>query len=445
MDELENNALVFGIWVVYLRERMDQGMPLMQPVASKPIPGTAWLEVRTNLGYVYYYSSKTQESVWEKPKEVEEAEKAREAKKKVLLDPAKLQALKRAKAHGAVLAPEYEEVLRQEDSGGKNRGQKAKADDSVAPAGEVEEFDVEFDQEDIVEETHDIQQQNNSGEKNEKEIEAAYETLLEEIGVNGFSLYSQKLKMMQDDARFQAVDPSQRRRLFDSYCKRIGARSTVESGETKQVEKKRRHGDFVSSKSSIDSFMALLQEKVIRSDVYWADIVHTLERDVRFREVETWEGRELFVEHRRQLEKADRARDIAHHRIKENTEEGQRRQTESSRIDAKNNFKALLAEVVRDPLASWESEKDVLQKDPQKRGAHPLLDEATCKTMFEEHVARVYASAKENLVSLFEKQGLPKTLALKEVQGCLDEEDLEEFHETLQKDAWESYISDTAE
>lgn len=435
---------------------MDQGMPAMQPVASRPIAGTAWLEVRTNLGYVYYYSPTTQESVWEKPKEVEEAEKARDAKKKVLLDPAKLQALKRAKAHGAVLAPEYEEMLRQEKGGGENKGGKKKdvkakggGDGVAAPVVEEEEFDVEFDQEDIVEENDvavDQEQEKDVEKKDEKEIEAAYETLLREIGVNGFSLYSQKLKMMQDDARFQAVDPSKRRPLFESYCKKIGADiTTVGSGETTHVEKKPRRGDFVSSRSSIDSFMALLQEKVVHSDIYWDDIAPALAKDDRFREVETWEGRDLFREHRRHLEKADRARDIAHHRMAKDMREGQRRQTESSRLDAQHNFKALLAEVVRNPLASWDSEKDMLQKDPQKRGAHPLLDEATCKRMFDEHVARLYASAKENLISLFEKQGLPKTLTLKEVQGCLDEEDLEEFDETLQRHAWESYTSEGAE
>lgn len=428
---------------------MDQKMPAMQPVASRPIPGTAWLEVRTNLGYVYYYSSTTQESVWEKPKEVEEAEKARDAKKKVLLDPAKLQALKRAKAHGAVLAPEYEEMLRQDKGGGeKKKDGKAKGggDEVATSVAEEDEFDVEFDEEDIAEET-DVgdQEQAKGGEKDEREIEAAYETLLHEIGVNGFSLYSQKLKMMQDDARFQAVDPSKRRSLFESYCKKIGASRTVGAGEMKHVDKKPRRGDFVSSRSSIDSFMALLQEKVVHSDVYWDDIAHVLAKDDRFREVETWEGRELFREHRRQLEKVDRARDIAHHRMAKDMREGQRRQTESSRIDAHNNFKALLAEIVRSPLASWDSEKDMLQKDPQKRGAHPLLDEATCKRMFDEHVARLYTSAKESLTSLFEKQGLPKTLTLKEVQGCLDEEDLEEFDETLQRHAWESYISEGAE
>eukprot|EP00889_Picochlorum_renovo_P003366 jgi/Picre1/30396/NNA_005760.t1 len=391
---------------------MDQGMPAMQPVASRPIAGTAWLEVRTNLGYVYYYSPTTQESVWEKPKEVEEAEKARDAKKKVLLDPAKLQALKRAKAHGA---------------GGKKKDVKAKGG-VAAPVVEEDEFDVEFDQQDIVEK-NDValhqEQEKDVEKKDEKEIEAAYETLLREIGVNGFSLYSQKLKMMQDDARFQAVDPSKRRPLFESYCKKIGADIiTVGSGETTHVEKKPRRGDFVSSRASIDSFMALLQEKVVHSDIYWDDIAPSLAKDDRFREVETWEGRDLMAKDMR---------------------EGQRRQTESSRIDAQNNFKALLAEVVRNPLASWDSEKDMLQKDPQKRGAHPLLDEATCKSMFDEHVARLYASAKENLISLFEKQGLPKTLTLKEVQGCLDEEDLEEFDETLQRHAWESYTSEGAE
>ena len=125
----------------------------MKPVATKPIAGTPWQEVTTDTGHVYWYDGK--EAVWEIPEAVKLAKEGgrdvaavadanddderkdrrgvKRQKPAVVVDAKMMAAMRRAKANGAVLAPEYEALLAEElrakkkdASAGKKKKEKEK-------------------------------------------------------------------------------------------------------------------------------------------------------------------------------------------------------------------------------------------------------------------------------------------------------------------------------
>ncbi|PSC72075.1 pre-mRNA-processing 40C isoform X1 [Micractinium conductrix] len=102
------------------------------PVSSERIAGTEWLEVLCDDGKRYWHNPKSEETTWTVPKQVE-------AKKKMQLDPAKAKMLERARAMGALVAPEFAE-------GGDGAGGAA------AAAAVDEDDDVFFTEDDIVDE-----------------------------------------------------------------------------------------------------------------------------------------------------------------------------------------------------------------------------------------------------------------------------------------------------
>ena len=173
----------------------------------------------------------------------------------------------------------------------------------------------------------------------------------------------------------------------------------------------------------------------------WYDIVHVLEKDDRFREIESEVLRkDLFRNHQRRLGKAEVAKKTADRRLQRDLQAGKERQLSSGRRDARIHYKALLTEMVRDPLATWESEAKALESDPQGRASNSLLDERTAREMFECHVKDLYEFAKKNVQSVFEKNKIPPSSSFAEASAYLADE-LVEYPESLQMDAWASYAA----
>ena len=426
----------------------------LQPVASRPIAGTRWLEVKTNLGYIYYFCQDTQASVWEKPKEVEEAERAEKKKlQQPRIDAKTLQALKRAKANGAKLAPEYEALLASQGSdGGSGEGknkikkkkrsasEKVKNEDDLQKRKKVgesmpEEFDVTFDEGDIVSEEEEGERVGAGDGVSAEQAEMEYRELLGELGIHGFSRFEKELEKMEHDRRFLAVkDPKKRRTLFDEFCAETARMARGKTARTAQAS-------VHDSKDDTDAFKALLQEKVLHSDSSWQDIVHILEKDDRFTSVASEpQKRELFRNHRRVLEKVEYAKRSADRRMAKDIEAAKHRKLQSSKADAVNNFKALLAELVRNPVATWDDELSNLMQDPQNRASNPALDEKVAKNLFESHVISLYNVSKKCVVELYAKNKLPRELTFSEAAQCLSEDfDFSEYPEKIQAEAWIEY------
>lgn len=416
----------------------------MCPVSTRPIAGTSWSEVRTNTGHVYYYCQKTGTSTWEMPEEVKRGgvqgnkQKRRSGVPRVI-DDRMMKAMKRAKAHGATLAPEYEEMLSGKGEGGSK---KQKVEEKNTPVEMTEAFDVTFDEEDIVED--DIVKDRGGYKEHRSDVDTkeGFFSLLAELGIHAFSRFEKELARMQNDTRFIAVeDISKRKAYFEEFCK--GQSVMKKKSKESRVEKKEipiavdRGEDQMKRRK--DAFTALLQEKVLKSTLKWHDILHVLEKDDRFADIESEEQRkDLFYHHKRKLEKAERAKYLADTRMKRDIQAGKERQMDSNRRDACMNYKALLTEMVRDPEALWESEAETLRSDPQGRAS--CIDQKTAKEMFESHVKEMYELHRKRLVDLYGKNGIPPSLSFADASANF-EDDMLEYSESLQRDAWKVYTA----
>lgn len=438
----------------------------VQPVASRPIAGTDWAEVKTNIGSVFWYNQKSGVSTWERPEDVPEKGPA---KPKLVLDPRKLDMLRRAKAAGAKLAPEYEELLKEKEEsvsskGKKDRSKKKSRKKAIANSEqspkEEEEFDVTFTEEDVAA-PKDSPQPNlaiNKGVDKEdpKVVKSRFEELLEEIGVHAFSRYEKELQRMKDDPRFQAVEEKKRRQIFDIYCSKAGIVKMNKATEHKGEEGKESRGrkrsfvadvetedhDEPSTKAAINAFKALLQEKVFHSDTQWRDIKQALSKDDRFDSVKYWEQKELFRDHQRKLEKSEHLRKASQYRMDQDVRAGIERQMQSNRFDAINNFKALLTEMIRNPLAVWSQEKANLESDPQARFDKNHIKDSIAHELFLEHVAHLKASAQQKVISLYQKHKVPTALTFSEVSKTFSEDfNFIEHPEEIQKEAWSMYVN----
>ena len=266
---------------------------------------------------------------------------------------------------------------------------------------------------------------------------------------------------MKDDPRFLAVEEKKRRQIFDVYCSKSGTISlnkatAQERGEGKDSRGRKR--SFVadveaedrdvspdaepSTKAAINAFKALLQEKVLHSDIRWGDIRQALSKDDRFDGVKYWEQKDLFRDHQRKLEKAEHLRRVSERRMAQDVRAGIERQMQSNRFDAINNFKALLTEMIRYPLAVWSQEKANLESDPQSRFDKSLIDDSVAQELFLEHVAHLKASAQQKVISLYRKHKVPAALTFSEVsQTFSDDFDFVEYPEEIQREAWTLYVN----
>jgi transcription elongation regulator 1 len=200
--------------------------------------------------------------------------------------------------------------------------------------------------------------------------------------------------------------------------------------------------DEPSTKAAMNAFKALLQEKVLHSDIRWGDIKQALSKDERFDSVKYWEQKELFRDHQRRLEKAEHLRRVSEHRMAQDVRAGIERQMQSNRFDAINNFKALLTEMIRNPLAVWSQEKANLESDPQSRFDKKLIEDSIAQELFLEHVAHLKASSQEKVISVYRKHKVPAALTFSEVSQTFSEDfDFIEHPEEIQKEAWTMYVN----
>lgn len=421
----------------------------MCPVSTRPILGTSWSEVRTNTGHMYYYCQNSGTSTWEMPEEVKSVVAAPAGTKKRtvpprVVDDRMLQAMKRAKAHGAVLAPEYEAMLSgnaKEIAGTTPKRRKKKKQEREEV---VAEFDVTFDEDDIAEEEQNIERGELSErrEQTEQEKKDVFFQLLSELGIHAFSRFEKELGRMQGDSRFVAVeDVSKRKSYFEEYCK---GRTTVDPKKShKRWDGNVSHDDVQGEdkrKRRIDAFNALLQEKVLKAALEWKDVVHVLEKDDRFGDIESERQRkDLFHRHMKRLEKAEMAKNLADRRMERDIQAGKERQLDSSRREARLKYKALLTEMVRHPEAQWESEMETLRSDAQGRWS--CIDEKTAKEMFDEHLRELQDMCKKKLMDLYAKNAIPKNLSFEEAETHFEDEILD-YSESLQRDAWTAYTAD---
>ena len=453
----------------------------MKPVATKPIAGTPWQEVTTDTGHVYWYDGK--EAVWEIPEAVKLAKEGgrdvaavadanddderkdrrgvKRQKPAVVVDAKMMAAMRRAKANGAVLAPEYEALLAEElrakkkdASAGKKKKKKVKEKErekererekkvkkkervAIADGLEVEDFDVEFDEDEILGEEGEEDEKNDDNDA-VVDVDASYRELLREHGVHQFSRYETVEKKVGGDARWIAMDPRKRRTVFEAFC---AGKGVVGGGSTRNgADNGVKNKNTTKAKDRPSAaFNALLQDVVKDHAAQWAASLGRLKNDSRYGDAagELGEGemRRLFDDHCGKLRVAQQKRkagERAHEREKQAAE---RRQQYHSREEQVAHYAALLAEVVRVP-GSWDEVVGSLRADPQKR---MLADEETARRMHAEHVERLRGVALRKLGGLFATRKFDTSLSGAAVVELIeDTEDVEflEFDEALVTEAW---------
>lgn len=375
-----------------------------KPVSQKVIPGTSWLEVTTNTGAKYWYNKKTKESTWTKPMDAVPVQRK-------ALDPAKAKMLERAKASGAVLAPQYAH-LAIEAGDGKQIGTNTSGDKY---ADLYQDEDVTFTEEDILSDNPIVSSRKReastdiygdakhirTGTSNKKsisevktikdvnpEITEEFNALLSESGVHAFSRYEKEIPKLKDDRRFQQVPQQMRRPLFDNYCMTCGSFKKV--SKEKNADKIAEN-DSKKEKERIEAgFRNMLIEKINDAHLTWKEGQEILHRDIRFSSLIDPSRREsLFRSHTAKLRRMEEARILAESRAAHELSAAARRREKASAEESKNSFQALLAEVIRDPYSTWESQRRKLEEDPLGRATHPSLDDRIKQRLFDEHVEKL--------------------------------------------------------
>lgn len=349
------------------------------------------------MGIKYWYNETSQENTWEKPREVIEAREAASRKAQPpTLNPMQKKMLQRAIASGAVIAPQYD-VSKALTYTNKSRKEEDDDVDVTFTEDEIDDKNAHnaakrnFENHSAAAEVKQQQQQ-----QQHIDPEDDFKSLLQEIGVHGFSRYEKEMSKMKEDPRFKALTSDQhRRRVFETYCSTLGqpggstAREGVRAMVVNSVEAKKKHQQCgqASDKAAENAFKALLQERISKSDASWSDVMNMhLTKDKRWNGIDDQRKKILFRSHIESLQRVEDARKRAEHRARYVVHASEQRQKQAGRADAVGNCQALMAEVVRDSSIGWDEAWTRLQLDPQGRATHELLDREMVERVFYERI-----------------------------------------------------------
>jgi len=289
--------------------------PAPRPVASTRVAGTSWLEVRTDTGQKFWHNDATGQGTWECPPEVRAASSKRPAPPS--LDPTKAAMLERARAAGAVVAPQFSRTTKAgEGAGGAAGGDFDDDEDVTFTEEDIQEADQPSGKQRQQEPAHTAQPDGGDAIAPAIKIdpEEAFKALLAEKGVHSFSRYERELPKIQTDPRFIRVPAARRRRLFEEYCAAAG--QATKKGKAAAPKAAAGKASPAESKAAEDAFRALLQERVTQSSVQWRTARGDLSRDARFSEVAEAQRETLFRAHTEALRRAEHARERAESRAR---------------------------------------------------------------------------------------------------------------------------------
>ena len=417
------------------------------------------------------------------------------------LDPAKLKMLERARAAGAVIAPEYEAIIREreagktggalmlkerkkkkkmkndgdDDDGDNNKGKKE--DKGPVEEEEEEEFDATFTEEDIVgaapgpvsdggagknKKTANKRAMDTTTRSSEEEQEMKFNELLAEKGIHAFSRYEKEVVKLQGDVRFEGIQANKRRELFEKYCSTAGIGPGTGTGTGGRRTGKEENDGKEATTTIVDkkgeaAYRALLQERITRSDIRW----HTARDDIlasddRFTALAaTPAGRrrqeDLFRSH---IDALRRAEDAKYKAMRQNTHvqrDAEQRKRQAGAADAERQFSVLLTETIKDTLVEWREAWEQLQRDPQRRASSEYLDRETAKRLFYGYLKRVedglvadavQALRKRKLESKLDAGAVAASKGWEEMKGEVDElvGDMVDTKEQLER-VWREYCA----
>ncbi|KAI8374374.1 uncharacterized protein BYT42DRAFT_576131 [Radiomyces spectabilis] len=257
-----------------------------QKQKKKKIPGTNWLFVLLEDGHEFYYDRDTKKSVWEMPEELAEPmeqlrkkeEEEAEAQKKRKLEEQEEEAAqgetKRQKSNGAAEAQEAGEATEMTEEDIMWQLQNM-APEEIAELG----IDVPGDQdaaEAKAEETVAKDSQTAVApapavpDISEEERVEQYTQMLAEVDIDPFSTWEKELPKFVGDKRFALVTSSSKRKnLFNNFCRVAAQRIKAQSATAKSPE---------------EDYEDLLEEKATAT-MYWEDFRRKVKDDRRFKAI----------------------------------------------------------------------------------------------------------------------------------------------------------------
>ncbi|KAJ2965014.1 hypothetical protein NQZ79_g161 [Umbelopsis isabellina] len=262
-----------------------------KPVERKKISGTEWQLITTNRGNDFFYHKKTKTSVWEMPKELQDAIRALEEEnnnKKRKLDDEEEEdqehKSKQANVEEEMTEFTEEDVMWQLQAMQEEEGETEDADMAEQAEEDADERSVGSDHlEDI-----------NDGEEipNEQAVEAFTE-LLSESNISPFATWEMELPKFIADNRYKAIKAlSRKKTLFDNFCRVLV-----------QQKKKKQSSEVKEKPTPAEEFQSFLDREV-KQHMYWSDFKYKYRKEPDFNvELDNRKKEKLFREHVKEIER----------------------------------------------------------------------------------------------------------------------------------------------
>eukprot|EP00210_Caulerpa_lentillifera_P007479 g7145.t1 len=311
-----------------------------KPISLKQIANTQWSEVTCEDGRIYYYNSTTKEAAWNLP-EINQAKSASL--------PAPTQSIK---------TPEWNPLVDRPEA---KQGRKATQE-------EIEKF----------------------------------QELLEESDINAYSRFEKEAIKYEDDPRWNGVTlQRERKQLFNDFCQRAAQREITSkqkaSDAFRQLLSELRENE-VQKMQNLDPSSGgdgeLDVSELFSMESTLDQIESHCQDDPRWQSCSDSTRREIYSKFCESLRLRRKTSDVVEQTYKErklderrnHIRESHRRLQRVSHMQALDNFKVLLTEVVKQPGVTWRHIKSKLESDIQGRGTDPNLTEGDCERLFYEHV-----------------------------------------------------------
>ena len=331
-----------------------------KPVASEPVPHSAWCVVFTGDNRVFYFNPSSKLSVWHRPEELLHNKDV----DRILTSPSHRNnnnSKNSSNVPGKDLMSTEEKTLMQEEGTGI-LGQTAVLEDSEGPAAKKKRT------EEAAQQVDEARVANLRAAIPLETRQQQFMEMLQERSVSAFSTWDKELPKIVFDHRYSLLSAKERKTMFDTF--------TRLKAEEERKEKSHR------LKEKREQFKALLEESSITPRMTFNEwVAKGWSKDVRFKAVEKNREREsMFEEFVSQLRQKEQD------------------SSKAKLSNLKDEFLCLLAEQkYLDDSARWSKLKSVLEDDSRYRA---VPSSTLREQWFTEHIQQLRRTAGDEDVSI---------------------------------------------
>ncbi|KAG0171668.1 hypothetical protein DFQ28_000472 [Apophysomyces sp. BC1034] len=346
--------------------------PVMPPVPHAPAPvvaaqpsqvkqkkqrikveGTSWMIVKTEDGTEFYYDKSTKQSVWEMPKELEEALESQK-KRKLEEDEEESVEAKRQKANEGEEATEMteEDIMWQLQNMDPEEMAELGLNTSALPEGEVPSKEPEptttkaatvpgTEELSNVTPVSAVQQPPIVAENqlSEEERVEQFTQMLSEKDISPYGTWEKELPKMICDERYTLVQShSKRKSLFNNYCRVLVQQLKASKPKTKSPE---------------EAYASLLADEA-NAGMYWEDFRRKVKNDARFKGLRDSRHREaMFKDYIKQIRKGRGKTEDAYMELLRETKEihmGMRWRDAKKILEDDERYQAIQPKTLREDL-----------------------------------------------------------------------------------------------